>query len=61
MKRTKIGSSEEEEEEDFIDSEEDMWSEEEFQVMFKNAPEWAKGMMAFVKSSKACSSRHRCP
>ena len=28
-----------------------MWSEEEFQVTFKNAHEWAKGMMAFLKSS----------
>ena len=45
-KRTKFESSEEEEE-DFIDSEEDVWSEEEFQVTFKNAPEWAKIMMVF--------------
>ena len=43
-KRTKIGPLEEEE--DFIDSE-DVWSEEEFQITFKNAPEWAKSMMAF--------------
>ena len=53
-KRTKFGSleeEEEEEEEDFIDSEEDVWSEEEFHVTFKNAPEWAKSMMAFLKSS----------
>ena len=51
-KRTRFGSlEEEEEEEDFIDSEEDVWSEEEFQVTFKNAPEWAKSMMAFLKSS----------
>ena len=49
-KRTKFGSLEEEEE-DFIDSEEDVWPEEEFQVTFKNAPEWAKSMMAFSKSS----------
>ena len=42
---------EEEEEEDFINSKEDVWSEEEFQVTFKNAPEWAKRMMAFLKSS----------
>ena len=28
-----------------------MWSEEEFQVTFENALEWAKRMMAFLKSS----------
>ena len=50
-KLTKFGSLQEEEEEDFIDSEEDVWSEEEFQVTFKNAPQWAKSMMAFLKSS----------
>ena len=28
-----------------------MWSEEEFQVTFENGLEWAKRMMAFLKSS----------
>ena len=50
-KRTKFGSLEEAEDEDFIDSKEDMCSEEEFQVTFKNTLEWEKRMIAFLKSS----------
>ena len=48
-KRTKLGSVEENEK-NTSDSDEE-WSEEEFTILFKNAPVWARGMMSFLRSS----------
>ena len=48
-KNLRIGSEYEEITEDGSDT--NGWSEDEFVVTFKNAPDWAKGMMDFLKSS----------
>ena len=48
-KKLRIGSEHEEITKDGSDTNE--WSEDEFVVTFKNAPDWAKGMMDFLKSS----------
>ena len=48
-KKLRIGFEYEEITEDVSDTDE--WSEDEFVATFKNAPDWAKGMMDFLKSS----------
>ena len=48
-KKLRIGFEYEEITEDGSDTDE--WSEDEFVATFKNAPDWAKGMMDFLKSS----------